>query len=41
MYLLKQGTKLNLHTHASKLGFGANLLQESDHGKFYQIHMNK
>lgn len=38
LHLFKQGAKLELHTDASKLGFGAILLQQSDDGKLYPIH---
>lgn len=38
LHLFKQGAKLELHTDASKLGFGAILMQQSDDGLFYPIH---
>lgn len=38
LHLFKQGSQLELHTDASKLGYGGILLQQSDDGKFYPIH---
>ncbi|GBM84014.1 hypothetical protein AVEN_110144-1 [Araneus ventricosus] len=38
LHIFKQGAKLELHTDASKFGYGAILFQQSDDNKFYPIH---
>ncbi|GBM25478.1 Retrovirus-related Pol polyprotein from transposon 17.6 [Araneus ventricosus] len=38
LHIFKQGAKLELHTDASKFGYGAILFQQSDDNKFHPIH---
>ncbi|GFV80224.1 transposon Tf2-6 polyprotein [Trichonephila clavipes] len=38
LHFFQQGYPLELHTDASSLGFGADLLQKSDDGLFHPIH---
>ncbi|GFT49336.1 transposon Tf2-9 polyprotein [Trichonephila clavipes] len=38
LHIFKQGAKLELHTHASKFGYGAILLQQSDDSKLHPVH---
>ncbi|GFT87112.1 transposon Tf2-8 polyprotein [Trichonephila clavipes] len=38
LHIFKQGAKLELHTDASKFGYGAILLQQSDDSKFHPVH---
>ncbi|GBO22891.1 Transposon Tf2-9 polyprotein [Araneus ventricosus] len=38
LHIFKQGAKLQLHTDASKFGYGAILFQQSDDNKFHPIH---
>ncbi|GFV06658.1 transposon Tf2-8 polyprotein [Trichonephila clavipes] len=38
LHIFKQGAKLELHTDASKFGYGAILLQQSDDNKLHPVH---
>ncbi|GFV21746.1 retrovirus-related Pol polyprotein from transposon 17.6 [Trichonephila clavipes] len=38
LHIFKQGAKLELHTDASKFGYGAILLQQSDDNKIHAVH---
>ncbi|GBN80685.1 Retrovirus-related Pol polyprotein from transposon 17.6 [Araneus ventricosus] len=38
LHIFKQGVDLELHTDASKFGYGAILFQQSDDNKFHTIH---
>ncbi|GFW52410.1 transposon Ty3-G Gag-Pol polyprotein [Trichonephila clavipes] len=38
LHIFKQGAKLELHTDASKFGYGAILLQQSDDSKLLPVH---
>ncbi|XP_042913385.2 retrovirus-related Pol polyprotein from transposon 17.6 [Parasteatoda tepidariorum] len=38
LHIFKQGAKLELHTDASKFGYGAILFQQSDDNKLHPIH---